>query len=123
MSQFLFRIKPKRDPPWMNSLIKNLIRAKDIFYKKFVCKSNNIYHLCAFKNLQNNLNKSIQIAKQNYIDKIAQRLGDLNTSSKSYCSHLKTLLNGKKISCIPPPSHGDKYTDDFPEKSEILNNK
>ena len=116
-------MKPKRDPPWMNSLIKNLIRAKYFFYKKFVCKSNNIYRICAFKNLQNNLNKSIQIAKQNYINRIPQRLGDLNTSSKSYCSLLKTLLNRKKISCIPPLSHGDKYIDGFQEKSEILNNK
>ena len=70
-------MKPKRDPPWMNSLIKNLIRAKDIFYKKFVCKSNNIYHLCALENLQNNLNKSIQIAKQNYIDKFSECLVNL----------------------------------------------
>ena len=38
-----------RDPPCMNSFIKNPIRAKDNFYKKFVCKSNNMYHLCAFK--------------------------------------------------------------------------
>ena len=54
----------------MNSFIKNLIRAKDIFYKKFVRKSNNMYHLCAFKNLQNHLSQSIQIAKQNYVNKI-----------------------------------------------------
>ena len=81
----------------MKSFIKNLIRAKDNFYKKFVRKSNNLYHLCAFKNLQNHLNQSIQIAKQNYVNKIAQRLGDPNTSSKCYWSLLKTLLNGKKI--------------------------
>ena len=65
-----------RDPPWMNSFIKNLIRAKDNFYKKFVRKSNNMYHHSAFKNLQNHLNQSIQIAKQKYVKKIAQRLGD-----------------------------------------------
>ena len=59
-----------RDPPWMNSFIKNLIRAKDNFYKKFVRKSNNMYHHYAFKNLQNHLNQSIQIAKQNYVNKI-----------------------------------------------------
>ena len=54
----------------MNSFIKNLIRAKDNFYKKFVRKSNNMYHHYAFKNLQNHLNQSIQIAKQNYVNKI-----------------------------------------------------
>ena len=41
-----------RDPPWMNSFIKNLIRAKDNFYKKFVRKSNNMCHPYAFKNLE-----------------------------------------------------------------------
>ena len=110
-----------RDPPWVNSFIKNLIRAKDNFYKKFVRKSKNMYHLCAFKNLQNHLNQSIQIVKQNYVNKIAQILGDPNTSSKCYWSLLKTLFNGKKIPCIPPLFHGDKFIVDFQEKGEIFN--
>ena len=67
------------------------------------------------------LNQSIQIAKQNYVNKIAQRLCDPNTSSKCYWSLLKTLLNGKKIPCIPPLFHGDKYIVGFQEKSEIFN--
>ena len=104
----------------MNSFIKKLIRAKDNFYKKFVRKGNNMYHLCVFENLQNHLNQSIQITK-NYVNKIAQRLGDPNTSSKCYCSLLKTLLNGKKIPCIPPLFHDDKFIVDFQEKSEIFN--
>ena len=110
-----------RDSPCMNSFIKNPIRAKDNFYKKFVRKSNNMHHLCAFKNLQNHLNQSIQIAKQNYVNKIAQRLGDPNTSSKCYWSFLKTLLNGNKIPCIPPLFHGDKFIVDLQEKSDIFN--
>ena len=98
-----------------------LILAKDNFYKIFVRKSNNMYHHYAFKNLQNHLNQSIQIAKQNYVNKIAQKLGDPNTSSKCYWSLLKTLLNGKKIPCIPPLFHVDKFIVDFQEKSEIFN--
>ena len=47
------------DPPWMNSFIKNLIRAKDNFCKKFFRKSNNMYHL--------HLNQSVQIATQNWV--------------------------------------------------------
>ena len=109
-----------RDPPWMNSFIKNLIRAKDNFYKKFVRKSNNMYRRCAFKHLQNHLNQSIQIAKQSYVNKIAQRLGDPNTSSKCYWSLLKTLLNGKKIPCIPLLFHDDKFIGDFQEKSDFF---
>ena len=34
---------------------------------------------------------------------------------------MKTLLNGKKIPCIPPLFHGDKLIVDFQEKREILN--
>ena len=104
----------------MKSFIKNLIRAKDNFCKKFIRKSNDMYHHYAFKNLQNHLNQSIQIAKQNYVNKIAQRLGDPNTSCKCYWSLLKTLLNVQKIPCIPPLFHGDKYIVDFQEKSEIF---
>ena len=37
-----------RYPPWMNSFIKYLILAEDNFCKIFVCKSNNMCHLCAF---------------------------------------------------------------------------
>ena len=44
-----------------------------------------------------------------------------NTNSKCYWSLLKTLLNRKKIPCIPPLFHGDKYIADFQEKSEIFN--
>ena len=105
----------------MNSFIKNLIRAKDNFYKKFVRKSNNMYHLGAFNNFQNHLGQSIQKAKQNYVNKIAQSLCDPNTSSTCYWSLLKSLLNGKEISCISLLFHGDKYIVDFQEKSEIFN--
>ena len=38
-----------QDPPWMNSIIKNLIRAKDKFCKTFVRENNNMDHLCALK--------------------------------------------------------------------------
>ena len=35
------------------------------------------------------------------LTKISQRLDDPNTGSKCYWSLLRTLLNGKKIPCIP----------------------
>ena len=92
----------ERDSPWMNSFIKNLARAKDNFYKNLFLKA-----VICIKNLQTHLNQSSRIAKQNYVNKIAQRLGDPNISSKCYWSLLKTLLNGKKIPCIPPLFHGD----------------
>ena len=41
-----------------------------------------MYHVCAFKNLQNHLNQSIQIAKQN--NEITQRFIHRNTSSTPF---------------------------------------
>ena len=73
-------------------------------------------HLCVFKNLQNHLNQSIEIAKQN-----CSMARSSNTSSNYYWSLLKTLLNGKKTSCIPFLSHSDKCIVDFQEKDEIFN--
>ena len=97
----------------MNSLIQNLICTKDNFYKKSFRKINNMYHLCAFKNLQNHLDQSIQIVKQKYVNEIAQRLSGRKTSSKCYWWLLKTLLNGKKTPGIPPLFHDGKYIVDF----------
>ena len=55
-----------RDPPWMNRYIKNFIAAINDFHKKFVLPSSNTGNLLMFKNLQNQLIKSIHTAKQRY---------------------------------------------------------
>ena len=43
------------------------------------------------------------------------------TSPKSYWSILKTFLNNKKIPCIPPLLHDDKFITNFKEKADIFN--
>ena len=109
-----------QDLPWMNSFIKKLICAKENFYNKVVHKSNNMYHLCAFKNLRNHFNQSIQVAKQNYVNKITQKLGDPNTSNKRCWSLLKTLLNRKKIPCTPPLLHCNNYVVGFEKLPSVF---
>ena len=109
------------DSSWMNGFINSLVCAKNNFYKNFVRKRNSIYHLCAFKNLPIYSNPSMQVAKQNSVHKIAQKLDDPNTSSKYYWLLLITLLKGEKIPCIPPLFHGDKFIIDFQEKRGIFN--
>ena len=47
---------------------------------------------------------------------------DHETSTKSYWSILKTVLNNKKIPCIPPLLHQDKFIINFKEKDEMFNN-
>ena len=43
------------------------------------------------------------------------------TSLKTYWSILKTLLNNKKIPCIPPLLQDNKYVTDFKKKAELFN--
>ena len=45
----------------------------------------------------------------------------LFTNSKCYWALLKNLLNSRKIPCIPPFFHDNKFIIDFREKSEIFN--
>ena len=44
-----------------------------------------------------------------------------STSPKCYWTLLKTLLNGRKIPCIPPLLHDSKFITVFKEMSEIFN--
>ena len=46
---------------------------------------------------------------------------DPATSAKTYWSILKTLLNNKKIPCIPPLFDKGKYVTDFKKKAELFN--
>ena len=43
------------------------------------------------------------------------------TSLKTYWSILKTLLNNKKIPCIPALLQDNKYVTDFKKKAELFN--
>ena len=91
------------------------------FHKKFVLSSSNTGNLLMFTNLQNQLIQSIHTAKQKYFNKITKKLCDPLTSTKSYWSLLKTILNVKKVPCVPPIFHKNKYLTDFKETSEIFN--
>ena len=47
---------------------------------------------------------------------------DATTSPKAYWSVLETILNYKKIPCIPPICHNNNYITNFKEKAHIFNN-
>ena len=71
--------------------------------------------------LQAKLQSSTNFFQFKYYRKISKKLSDRSTGPKCYWTLLKTLLNGKKIPCIPPIFHDNKFITDFKEKSEILN--
>ena len=81
-----------------------------------------MYHTWAFKNLQNHLNQSIQVAKQNYVNEIAQKLGDSNTS-RSATGHAWKHFKREKISLYFFSFHGIKYIADFHDKKKFSRRK
>ena len=89
-----------RDPPWFSKNVKSLIDEKNKAWRLYV-RSNKIFFE-KFTSLQIQLSDLIETRKQNYHFCLTEKLRDWNTSPKAYWSLLKTFLNNKKISCIPP---------------------
>ena len=74
--------------------------------------------------LQAKLPNSINFFKFEYYMKISKKKkkkSDPSTSSKYYWTLWKTLLNGRKIPCIPPYFHNNKFITDFKERKKIFN--
>ena len=53
--------------------------------------------------------------------RISKKIMDPMKSLKTFWSLLKTLLNNKKIPCIPPLLQDNKYVTDFKKKAELFN--
>ena len=111
-----------RDPPWINSKIKKVIHEKNKEHKKYINNKSNFLLLQNINNLQAQIRTLIDISKEKYFSRISQKLESTSINTKCYWSLLKTFLNNKKIPCIPPLYHDDKFVCDFKEKSKIFNN-
>ena len=111
-----------RDPPWINKDIKQLILDKNHAYKSYIRNDKSLQFFNQFQFLQTKLSSLIEESKNQYYTRLSHKLLDPKTSQKSYWSILKTFLNNKKIPCIPPLLHQDKFVTDFKEKTNIFNN-
>ena len=95
--------------------------------KNQACKSclqsnESLQFLNQFQFLQTKLNSLIEESKEKHYVRLSKKLLDPQTSPKSYWSILKTFLNNKKISCIPPLLHQNKSAINFKDKAEMFNN-
>ena len=93
--------------------MKKLMAENKVAFKSYCCSNKSMFLLEKFKALQYQLNISIEESKEKYYTKLSSRLADPLTSLKTYWSILKTFLNNKKISCIPPLFHENKFITDF----------
>ena len=114
------RDRDDRDPPWLNKEIKKLMLEKNLALKSYCCSNKSMFLFKKFKALQYQLNISIEESKEKYYTKLSSRLADPLTSPKTYWSILKTFLNNKKIPCIPPLFHENKFITDSKKKLNYL---
>ena len=110
-----------RDPPWIKNKIKQLIQEINNTYRSYILSNKNPQIFEKVKYLQNQLKFLTESIKERYCLRISKKLKDPMTSAKTYCSILKSLLNNKKIHCIPPLFHQNKYVTDFKKKAELFN--
>ena len=104
-----------QDPPWFNNKVKKAIQEKNQLFGRVKSNINNDTLLKKLQCLQNKLNE------RQYYTQISMKLMDVTTSAKTYWSILKRFLNDKRIPCIPPLFHDNKFITDFKEKAQIFN--
>ena len=93
---------------------------KNQAYKSYLRSKKSLQFLNQFQFLQTKLNSFIEESKEKYYARLDPQMLDPQTSPKSYWSILKTFLNNKKIPCIPPLLHHDKFIIDFKGKAKIF---
>ena len=71
--------------------------------------------------LSEDLTNAIKNSKLAYYTRIASKLNDPNSAPKTYCSILKSFVNGKKIPLIPPTLVKDQLVTNFLEKANLFN--
>ena len=63
----------------------------------------------------------IEANKEKYYSRISKMMNPL-TNKKTYWSILKSFLSNKKIPCIPPLFHQNRYITKCKNKAELFNN-
>ena len=109
------------DPFWINNEIKKLMNNKHSAYKSSCSFNRDVFLFEKFKVLQNQLNMSMENSQQMLYSNLSSKLATPATSSKTYWSILKIFLNDKKIPCISPLFHKNKFLTNFKEKAELFN--
>ena len=109
-----------RDPPWIHNRVKELINEKSDTFQCYLHsnKDPNLFNKVEY--LQNELKSLIEANKEKYYSRISKRMINSLTSTKTYWSILKSFLNNKKIPCIPPLFHQNRYIIKYKDKAELF---
>ena len=109
-----------RDPPWINNKVKELINEKNDTFQCYLHSNKDPKLFNKVEYLQNELKSLIEANKEKYYSRISKRIMNPLTSTKTYWSILNSFLNNKKIACIPPLFHQNRYITKCNEKAELF---
>ena len=115
------KICDDRDPPWMTTKIEELTSQKNKPYFCIKKRNNSFIDKLLLHSLQQHLIKSIENAKNKHLFRISEKLNNPNPSTKCYWSSIKTLLNEKKVPCVPPVYDHNRHVTYFKEKCQLFN--
>ena len=101
--------------------LRYLIQDKTEAFKRFKISSNKSQYFQNFQSIQNLLGVSIESSKKRFYSLLFKKLMEPSTSPKTYWSVLKSFHNNKKIPCIPPIFHENRFVTNFKEKAELFN--
>ena len=87
-----------REAPWINNKVK-MIQEKKIYQLYLKNKSNMLG--TKLETLQNLIYETLEKCKSKYCENISKKLCSKAITPKYYWSFLKTMLNDKKVPCIP----------------------
>ena len=110
-----------KDPPWFNNQIKTLLDKKNHLFKSCMGNGRLAVDRVRLQKAGAELINTIKSPKENFYKNLAKNLNDPNTSSKTYWSIMKTFVNGKKTSIIPPLLVNNNLMSNFREQANIFN--
>ena len=110
-----------RDPPWINNRVKELIIEKNGGFQCYLQSSKDAKLFNKVEYLLNELKSLIEANKEKYYSRISKRMMNPLTSTKTYWSVLKSFLNNKKIPCILPLFHQNRYITKYRDKAGLFN--
>ena len=109
-----------RETLWINNKMKTMIQEKNKIYQLYL-KNKSSMLTTKLETLQNLIYETLESCKSKYYENTSKKLCSKPIAPKYYCSLLQTMLNDKKVPCIPPIFHDNKFVIDFSEKPDLFN--
>ena len=111
-----------REPEWLNTNIKKLIRNQNKIFKRYKKNGYKNEDKVVVDRLRNECHEAIKNAKEKYLRDLGAKLADQTTGQKTYWKILNKFLNKCKVPRIPPLFVQDKFITNCKEKASIFNN-